>query len=524
MSVEELSAQLMNAVSGTTTAPAPVVATTGNDVIAGDPNANNVISGNGGSDVLTAGAGNDVLVSGDPMVAPPEVAPVSDPAVTPPDVAPVSTPATSPVVTPMTDPTTVGAPIEANATVALTPDDGNDLLQGTAEGVETAQFTGGIEGDTLKVSQIGDRTSVERSSGSSPFTADLGDFEKLDLVGGDGNDQLEIGDLAATGMESATISLQTGEDTLNASATNIAMDASGGQGNDSMTGGAGNDTLRGGAGDDHVVGGKGTDTMTGGQGDDSFVWNNGDGSDVISGGRGNDELTSNGNESNEIYTAKAVDRKVSLDRVTEKPFNITSDGVEQMQVNGLIGDDLLTVDQLAGTGMTLFEFLGGEGNDFLIGTNADIDLDFDGGLGDDFAIGGAMNDFLAGGAGNDRMFGGAGADQFAFGTGALFDAGSIGTDTLYGFEQGSDKIVLDTNTFAALESEIGGGLGTEFAVVNSDEEAAASSALITMSVASGSAKLFYNSNGAEEGFGRGSQFAEVIGGGALSADDFMIEA
>jgi Ca2+-binding RTX toxin-like protein len=176
-------------------------------------------------------------------------------------------------------------------------------------------------------------------------------------------------------------------------------------------------------------------------------------------------------------------------------------------------------------------FSGGEGNDFLDASGTSTPITADGGAGDDILIGGSGDDILIGGdgadlliggAGNDILIGGSGAVSIGFDTGAAFNAADIGTDLIQNFGT-TDSIVLDVTVFTALTSAIGGPLSaSEFAVVDSDEAAALSDALIVYGATSGN--LYYNANGAEEGFGDGAQFATLEGAPELDADNFVIQA
>ncbi|MEM8830893.1 MAG: calcium-binding protein, partial [Cyanobacteria bacterium P01_G01_bin.19] len=154
---------------------------------------------------------------------------------------------------------------------------------------------------------------------------------------------------------------------------------------------------------------------------------------------------------------------------------------------------------------------GGDGDDILIG-----------GAGDDILIGGGGADLLIGGGGNDILIGGNELTSFGFDTGAAFNTADIGTNVIQNFES-SDKVVLDTTVFTALTSEIGGGLSaSEFAVVDSEEAAAMSDALIVYGENTG--HLYYNPNGAEEGLGNGAQFATLEGAPILDANNFVVQA
>ena len=88
------------------------------------------------------------------------------------------------------------------------------------------------------------------------------------ITGGSGNDTLT----GAT-TEANTISGGAGDDTIaiTDSSSNVAVNLSGGDGDDTITGGRGNDTVDGGAGDDTINLTAGTETVTGSTGDDTFV-------------------------------------------------------------------------------------------------------------------------------------------------------------------------------------------------------------------------------------------------------------
>jgi S-layer protein len=88
------------------------------------------------------------------------------------------------------------------------------------------------------------------------------------ITGGSGNDTLT----GAT-TEANTISGGAGDDTIaiTDSSSNVAVNLSGGDGDDTITGGRGNDTVDGGAGDDTINLTTGTETVTGSDGDDTFV-------------------------------------------------------------------------------------------------------------------------------------------------------------------------------------------------------------------------------------------------------------
>ena len=125
----------------------------------------------------------------------------------------------------------------------------------------------------------------------------------------------------------------------------------GGSGNDRLVGGSGAEILLGGEGNDTLDGNGGNDRALLGAGDDTFVWDPGDGSDVVEGEAGADTMRFNG-----ANIAEQVDLSANGNRLRffRTQGNITMDtaGVERVDFNALGGADLVTVNNLAGTGLS----------------------------------------------------------------------------------------------------------------------------------------------------------------------------
>lgn len=85
---------------------------------------------------------------------------------------------------------------------------------------------------------------------------------------GGGDDLLVAGALTNTSLRQIYFEGGLGNDTLDGTASTIALVADGGDGADSLVGGTGADTLRGAGGADVLVGGRGGDLLDGGSGDD----------------------------------------------------------------------------------------------------------------------------------------------------------------------------------------------------------------------------------------------------------------
>ncbi|MBD2250302.1 putative Ig domain-containing protein [Nostoc parmelioides] len=350
----------------------------------------------------------------------------------------------------------------------------NDILNG-GNGQDTIIIQGGINTDTISF----DLNNVNNQLASIPGTT-ITNVETFDL-------RSFVGTVTFTGG--------SGNDAVN-----------GGAGNDNLTGGAGDDNLNGGAGDDTLIGGDGNDILTGGSG-----------TNTLTGGAGNDRYYID--NSNDVIT-EAING--GRDEVFTTVDYFLADNIEALTLRGTAVEGRGNAGNNNIRGNNEDNFLYGlDGNDNLNGgTGDDVLL---GGNGNDTLNGGTGDDWLFGGAGNDRLFGGAGADIFAFGdTGNPFSSGDFGIDTIADFAVGTDTIMLDKASFTALTTGVGESLdvGGEFASVNTDMDAAISSALIVYSLGSG--RLFYNQNGNVAGLGSGAHFATLSGTPSLTASDFVI--
>ena len=206
--------------------------------------------------------------------------------------------------------------------------------------------------------------------GPGPFNLDIGTAETLDLDAGGGDD---------------TLVTDGGIDPLA-----FKLDVSGGDGNDNLDGGdaadliagdAGNDTI---AVDDNPAGTR--ETALGGDGDDTMTWNGGDDDDLNDGGAGNDTVTVNGAGAPEAFTlnASATPGHATFDRAAAPgpgPFNIDIVASERLDLNAAAGDDTFSsAGAIAALGLHA-DVEGGDGNDTLDGSDA-ADV-IDGGLGND---------------------------------------------------------------------------------------------------------------------------------------------
>ena len=295
--------------------------------------------------------------------------------------------------------------------------DGADSIQVNGAGV--------AEAFTVKPSATAGRVTFDRlaTPGPGAFNLDIGTAERLELLANGGDDSL----VSDAGLD----------------ALGFKLDIRGGDGNDNLDGGDGADQIAGEAGNDTITlddNPAGTrDVALGGDGDDTMTWNGGDDDDVNDGGAGNDKVTVNGAALPEAFTlnASATAGHATFDRAATPgpgPFNIDIVASEVLDLNANGGDDTFSSDgAIAALGLRA-DVEGGDGNDTLDGSDA-ADLldggtgndrivpddnpagtrdDARGGEGDDTIVwnGGDDDDLNEGGAGNDTsLINGANADE-----------------------------------------------------------------------------------------------------------------
>ena len=178
----------------------------------------------------------------------------------------------------------------------------------------------------------------------------------------------------------------------------------------------GSDTFNGGDGDDIVTGGRGADVLNGGAGADTFIYGAADGADTIDGGTG-------------IDTVKLVSSTIMVLAPTvfanwSNIEIIDASATTLAKIQGTTGAD--TIDMSAFSQLINVELNGGGGNDTIIGTAGD--------------------DLIVGGGGADVLTGNGGADTFVFPT--QFQSSALYSDTItdMGADDTIDLSAIDANS------------------------------------------------------------------------------
>ncbi len=248
-----------------------------------------------------------------------------------------------------------------------------------------------------------------------------------------------------TALTTVTVSGRGGDDTIILDRSLNVLDATGklaAAPNATLNGDGGNDTIRvlsggfvggvvgapivgntvmdGGAGNDFLDSGFGNDVMLGGAGNDTLRWLPGTLIDTFDGGAGNDTAVVVGNDNNQgdafVLSANGPGAARFM-RTNLVPFFIDITTTENVTLQTQSGDDTITVNNLAGTGIRNVTADGGVGNDVIDGSATNVNLLLIGGAGDDSLTGGSGNDTLDGGLGNDKLSGGKGLDTLNGGDG-----------------------------------------------------------------------------------------------------------
>jgi Ca2+-binding RTX toxin-like protein len=273
---------------------------------------------------------------------------------------------------------------------ASTANDTVTFVAGSLDSVGMRNLTvdTGKGNDTLTINNLGD-LGLPLAGGVFQFVGGAG----VDRIAVSGDADFRISDmqlLSSLGgkvlidaVERATMTGGNGNNLLSAVGFSGAVILNGGNGNDILHGAAGNDTLFGGNGNDWLYGNDGDDLLDGGANDDwlygGYGHDNllgGTGNDILSGQAGNDSL--NGQAGVDLYQFEGTNNSESLSlqfltattsRFVRKPRglsttleadSITNDASDEVSVEALGGDDVITID-LAITMLGVVD--GGDGTD-----------------------------------------------------------------------------------------------------------------------------------------------------------------
>jgi Ca2+-binding RTX toxin-like protein len=279
------------------------------------------------------------------------------------------------------------------------PGDGNDTIEGQ-DGLDEMLFNGSNASENINIIANGGRALFLRDVAN--VTMDMNDVEQITFNALGGADNIVVGDLTGTDIDSIAIDLagpvdaNAGDgavDTVTVNGSNgdsaIAVLSAGGSvavtqgpdvvwvdhaeatdrltingqgGNDTIdaremnaghmqltiNGGLGVDTMFGSAGDDLFNGGDGNDVALMGAGDDTFVWNPGDDNDIIEGQAGFDTMLFNGANVAENVTISANGGRAMFFRNVANVL-MDLDDVERIDFNALGGADTIVVNDMSGT-------------------------------------------------------------------------------------------------------------------------------------------------------------------------------
>jgi Ca2+-binding RTX toxin-like protein len=397
--------------------------------------------------------------------------------------------------------------LAADVTVTGAESNQDKLVINGLGGSDTLRVNGTSGTDAIGVVTDSQNVAV---TGVGNIIVEVSGVENVVISAGAGNDMINASGLIS-GLAQLTID--------------------GGAGNDFIIGSQGADTLLGGSGDDTIIGGRGNDVAHLGSGNDTFIWNPGDGSDVVEGQGGFDTLLFNGANIAENINISANGSRVLFTRDVAN-VTMDLNGIERVQFNALGGADKIVVGDLSGTDVkqVAVDLSGqpgsgiGDGaadtvivngrdaddhisivsdgsavvvnglpaqvtvtgaeaaNDTLVVNGLDgndnidasglhlgqINLQIDGGVGNDTIIGSAGtdilfggdgNDMVVGGAGNDTAFLGAGDDKFVWnpGDGSDIVEGQDGNDTLQfnGADVNENIDVVANGTRVLLTRDVG---------------------------------------------------------------------
>jgi len=299
----------------------------------------------------------------------------------------------------------------ADDVITLTNQSGFHQAVDGAAGHDKVVVQASAAGDTIIIGKTADN-HVTINDVTTGYSADLVHVEAIEITGGGGGNTVTIGDLNGTDIDSHTIIFH---------------------------GGAGNDTVDAHAVDRSVVmyAGTGNDTFLGGTGNDTFIWQAGDGNAVVHGGAGFDWTDMSLGAAGAHVNVFAGEGGQVHTEIAAHGGSVVMDGVEELDITGGTGKNVVTVGDLSGTGINTVVFFGNSGADTFDGSAATTAVAATGGEGNDLLIGGSGDDLLQGGNGQDTLIGGAGNDTLDAGNSVPFPfptggGGVIIEDVIFG--------------------------------------------------------------------------------------------
>ncbi len=208
--------------------------------------------------------------------------------------------------------------------------EGNDTLEGGA-GDDT--LTGGGGTDTAVYDDASASVSVDLTAGTATGGDGTDSLSSIEGVAGSAYDDTIDGSSAANILVGGS-----GDDIIDGKAGHDQL--FGGAGDDSLIGGSGNDVIDGGVGDDTIDGGEGNDTLTDGLGDDTITAGAGNdtihvygGSDTISAGDGVDKIVIHAGNDGDVMTVDGNGGADTLDLSAFASNNVADDGNGAISVN-----------------------------------------------------------------------------------------------------------------------------------------------------------------------------------------------
>jgi len=275
-------------------------------------------------------------------------------------------------------------------------------------------------------------------------------------------------------------SIVTGALVVNGALSTVAVNATGGDANDTLIGGAGADTLTGGAGDDSLTGGAGNDSLSGGSGNDLFIFDAGASINFsddtsIDGGNNLDTINAwSGHIGGNLTFTDADFANVS----NMEALQISAGGTATVTLGANTNTAFTTGITINNPTLTGALVVNGSLSTVAINaTGGNIVDTLTGGSGADTLTGGDGNDIIEGNTGADIISGGLGADQISVGAapsdidtvivsagdtvltiGGAGDGGTIsGFDTVTNFHDADGSIVSDILDVQGMASIAAGG-------------------------------------------------------------------